>query len=68
MGSVMGLILFNFFVRDLDERMDFTLSKFTDDTKLRGATGTPEGCTATQQDWDGLESWVERNLMRFKGN
>ena len=29
----MGLILFNFFVSDLDERMDFTLSKFTDDTK-----------------------------------
>ena len=29
----MGLILFNFFVSDLDERMDFTVSKFTDDTK-----------------------------------
>jgi len=26
---------------------------------------TPEGCAAIQQDLDRLESWEQRNLMRF---
>ncbi|KAJ7406262.1 hypothetical protein BTVI_65933 [Pitangus sulphuratus] len=42
-----------------------TLSKFTDDMKLRGVADTPEGCAAIQWDLDRLESWVETNLMRF---
>ncbi|GAB0208185.1 mitochondrial enolase superfamily member 1 [Grus japonensis] len=32
---------------------------------LGGVADTPEGCAAIQQHLDRLESWVERNQMKF---
>jgi len=63
--SVLGSVLFNIFTNDLDERVECTPRKCADDTQLRGAAVTPEGCAATQEDLEILESSAGRNMMRF---
>jgi len=50
---------------NLHEGTKCTLSKFAEGTKLGGAADTLEGCAAIQRDLDRLESWEQRNLIKF---
>ncbi|CAM4568387.1 unnamed protein product [Lepidochelys kempii] len=64
-GSVLGPILFNLFITDLDTKSGSVLIKFADDTKLGGIANLEKDRDIIQEDLDDLVNWSNSNRVKF---
>lgn len=64
-GSVLGLMPFNMFVKNLDSGISPPPDKFADCIRLWGAVNILEGGNAIQRDLEQIEKWACDNSMKF---
>lgn len=64
-GLILGLMLFNIFIDDLDDGTEITLTKFADVTKLGGEVNKSEGTSIFQRELYRLEECASKNYMKF---
>ncbi|CAM4409115.1 unnamed protein product [Caretta caretta] len=64
-GSVLGPMLFNIFINDLDVGIESLLVKFSDDSYRGGVANTLEDRAKIQRDLDKLENWAIDDKMKL---
>lgn len=57
--------MFNIIVSKTDSGIEYSVSKFADDTMLCGVVKMLEGSNAIQRDLDRLEKWVRVKLVKL---
>ena len=62
---VLGWVLFNIFINNINSGIKCTLSKFADGSKLSGAADTREGRDNIQKDLNQLEKQAYEKLTKF---
>lgn len=55
--SVLGAVLFNLYISNIDRWIESTLRKFADDTKVRGAVEKTKRNDVIQRDLVKFEKW-----------
>ncbi|KAJ7422320.1 hypothetical protein BTVI_14389 [Pitangus sulphuratus] len=66
-GSILGKVLSNSFLNDLDEVVDTSSASSLTTRSWGGVVNNPEGCAALQRDLNRLERWAENCLKFNKG-
>ncbi|KAM7181807.1 uncharacterized protein RBU57_000458 [Macrochelys suwanniensis] len=66
-GSVLGPILFNLFINDLEEGVNSEVAKFADDTKLLKIVKTKADCEELQKDLAKLNDWMHAGPENCEG-
>ena len=64
-GSVLGPVLFSWFVNDIPALLDNSVTMYADDTKLHAALTQPDTPQRLQQDLQKLEEWAKNMQMKF---
>lgn len=64
-GSVLGPVLFLFFINDLPEVVTSAVKLFADDTKVYREISSLNDCEILQYDLNNLSKWTDKWLLRF---
>ncbi|CAM4622379.1 unnamed protein product [Lepidochelys kempii] len=64
-GSVLGPVLFNILINDLEKGVNSEVAKYVDDTKLLKIVMSQAGCEELQRDRTKLGDWATKWQMKF---
>ena len=63
-GSVLGPLLFIYYVNDMPDKIKSTLKLYADDVLLYREIHSPEDSKTLQEDINTLQQWAERWMMK----